>query len=152
MKYILFSITTLLLSLSCFASDKMETEFLERFDAFIQKGEFSKEKLNAVWLVQDTPPKLFTQTLDGIKELKKQGIGESKFHEIYPAMKEGMSQPMEIEGKTYTPNLTPYKMVEIKYSTKIQVENGSKTGWSYIVGESEGKLYMMGLLEQIQSR
>jgi hypothetical protein len=152
MKYILISITTLLLSLSCFASEKMETEFLKRFDALIQEGDFSKEKLNAVWRVQDTPPKLFTQTLDEIKTLKTQGIGESKFHEIYPAIKEGMSQPMEIEGKTYTPNLVPYKMVEIKYSKKISVENGSKHGWSYVLGESEGKLYMMGLKGQIQSR
>ena len=56
----------------------METEFLKRFDALIQEGDFSKEKLNAVWRVQDTPPKLFKQTLDEIKTLKAQGIGESK--------------------------------------------------------------------------
>jgi len=151
MKYILLSITTLLFSLSCFASEEIESDFLKRLEAFIQEGDFSEEKLNEVWLVQDTPPQLFAQTLDGLKELKKQGIGESRFHEIYPAMKEGMSQPMEIEGKTFTPNLTPYKMVEIKYSTKIAVENGSKTGWSYVLGESEGKLYMIGLAEQIKA-
>tara|TARA_B100000614_G_C14522971_1_gene483412 strand:- start:1362 stop:1505 length:144 start_codon:yes stop_codon:yes gene_type:complete len=45
----------------------------------------------------------------------------------------------------------PYKMLEIKYSTKIPVEHGSKTGWSYVIGESEGQLYMMGLNEQIKS-
>ena len=145
------SITTLLLSLSCFASENMESEFLKRFEAFIQEGNFSKEKLNEVWRVQDTPPKLFAQTLDGLKELKEQGIGETRFHEIYPAMKEGISKPMEVEGKTYTPNLTPYKMVEIKYSAKIPLKNGSKTGWSYVVGESGGKLYMMGLREQIKA-
>ena len=151
MKYILLSITSLLFSLGCYASEEMEMDFLKRLEEIISKGDFSKENLNQVWLVQDTPPKLLAQTLDGLKELKKQGIGETRFHEIYRAMKEGMSKPMEFEGKTYTPNLTPYKMVEIKYSTKIPVENGSKKGWSYVVGESEGKLYMMGLREQIKA-
>ena len=151
MKYILLSITTLLFSLSCLASEKMEMDFLERLEAFVSQGDFSKEKLNEVWLVQDTPSELFAQTLDGLKELKKQGIGESRFHEIYPAMREGMSQPIEIEGKTYALNLTPYKMVEIKYSAEIPAENGSITGWSYVLGESDGHLYMMGLKEQIKA-
>ena len=148
MKYILLSITTLLLSLSCFASEEIEIDFLERLEAFVGHGDFSKEKLNEIWLVGDTPPAMFADTLAGLKELKEQGIGETRYHEIYPSMKERMSQSMEIEGKTYASNSMPYKMLEIKYSTKIPVENGSKTGWSYVVGESEGSLYMMGLQEQ----
>ena len=35
-----------------------------------------------------------------------------------------MSQPIEIEGKTYTPNLVPCKMVEIKY-----LEEDSSREW-----------------------
>ena len=151
MKYILVIITSLLLSLSCFALEEMESDFLERLDAFVNEGDFSKEKLNEIWLVEDTPPAMFADTLAGLKELKEQGIGETRYHEIYPSMKERMSQPMEIDGKTYTSNLEPYKMVEIKYSTKIPVENSSKAGWSYVVGISEGQLYMMGLEKQIKA-
>jgi len=151
MKYILISITALLLSLSCFASEEIESDFLERLEAFVSEGDFSKEKLNEIWLVEDTPPAMFADTLAGLKELKKQGIGETRYHEIYPSMKERISQPMEIDGKTYTSNLEPYKMVEIKYSTKIPVENSSKAGWSYVVGISEGQLYMMGLEKQIKA-
>ena len=145
MKHILITITALLISLSSYASEKMETEFFERFEAFIEQGDFSKGKLNSIWLVQDTPPKLFSQTLDGLKELKEQGVGESRFHEIYPAMKEGMSKPMKLEGKTFISNQKPYKMIEVKYLKKTSVENGSKTGWSYVLGVFEGKLYMMGM-------
>ncbi len=152
MKHILITLTAVLISLSGYASEKMETEFLERFKAFIQQGDFSKGKLDSIWLVQDTPPKLFSQTLDGLKELKEQGIGESRFHEIYPTMKEGMSKPIELEGKTFISNPTPYKMVEVKYSKELPLGNGSKTGWSYVLGVSEGKLYMMGLKEQKSSR
>jgi hypothetical protein len=150
MKYILLSIASLLLSLSCLASPEIESDFLERLEAFVDEGDFSKKKLNGIWLVQDTPPKLFAETLDGLKELKKQGIGEFRFHEIYPSMKKRMSQPIQVEGRTYKLNLTPYKMVEIKYSKKIPAENGSITGWSYVLGESEGKLYMMGMEEQVE--
>jgi len=152
MKYVLISITALLLSLSCFASEEMESDFLERLEAFVSEGDFSKEKLNEIWLVEDTPPAMFDDTLKGLKKLKKQGIGETRYHEIYPSMKERMNQPMEIEGKTYTSNLAPHRMIEIRYLKKITSENGfDEKGWSYVLGESEGRLYMMGLREQIKT-
>ena len=55
MKYILITITALLLSLSVQASEEMETEFIERFKLFIQTENLSQENLKKVWLYEDTP-------------------------------------------------------------------------------------------------
>lgn len=145
MKLILLSVTALLIFGSCCASEEMEFEFLERFETFIQEGDFSKEKLNTVWLFQDTPPKPFTETLDQFKRLKEQGIGKSDFHEVYSRILEDIAHPIEIEGKKYLASPPPYKMVRIDYSKKDALDDEiARTGWGYVLGEVEGRLYMIG--------
>jgi hypothetical protein len=122
----------------------MEVEFLDRFEAFINEGDFSKEEIEEVWLYGDAPKSEFSRKVSDFEELKKQGLGEARFHEIYPKILERMTKPFELEGEYYLPNLEPYKMVEFVFSKAIEVEHGKEKGWSMVVGISEGKLYLMG--------
>ena len=148
MKYILITITALLLSSSVQASEEMETEFIERFKLFIQTENLSQENLKKVWLYEDTPTQEFVRSSAKLEATISRGIGSIQIIDIYPALKNGMAEPFEMEGDTYRINLTPYKMLEIEYVKKIE---GGSAGWSYVIGESDGKLYLVGMKKQNQS-
>jgi hypothetical protein len=139
-------------SSSPMSPEEKEARFVERFQMFIKNGDFSEQKIKDVWLFGDAPEAVRSRTISEFQKLKEQGIGETRFHEIYPKMLEGMKQPFELEGELYMPNLEPYKMIEVIYAEEIDVEHGSENGWSMVLGESEGRLYLMGYERQIKSQ
>jgi len=148
MKKLITILTLLSLSLTCLASDEMEQEFEARFRAFIESGDVSMDALKAVWLYEDVPPRLFSGTQKKFESTISRGLGSLDITEMYPAMVELIKNPSVIEGAEYLGNLEPYKMLDIRYKNKI---TGGSTGWSWALGESEGKLYMIGHEKQIQA-
>jgi hypothetical protein len=148
MKNIITILTLFSIGLTCFASDEMEAEFEARFRTLIESGNVSMNALKEVWVYEDTPTKQFIGTQGNLEATISRGLGSLKIVEIYPMMVERIKKPMTIEGTEYAINLEPYKMLEIKYKNKIE---GGSSGWSYILGKSEDKLYMVGFTKQIQS-
>jgi len=148
MKKLITILTLLSLGLACFAAEEIETEFEVRFRTFIESGNVSMDALKEVWLYEDTPTKQFIGTQGNFESTISRGLSSLEIVDIYPMMVERIKKPMTIEGTEYAINLEPYKMVEIKYRNKIE---GGSAGWSYVLGKSEGKLYMVGLKKQIKA-
>ena len=148
MKEIITLITLFSIGLTCLASDEMEAEFEARFRTFIESGNVSMDALKEVWVYEDTPTKQFIGTQGNLEATISRGLDSLAIVEIYPMMVERIKKPMTIEGTEYAINLKPYKMLEIKYKNKIE---GGSAGWSYVLGKSEDKLYMVGLKKQIKA-
>ncbi|CAA6697445.1 Unannotated [Lentimonas sp. CC19] len=148
MKKIITLITLFSIGLTCLASDEMEAEFEARFRTFIESGNVSMDALKEVWVYEDTPTKQFIGTQGNLEATISRGLDSLAIVEIYPMMAERIKKPMTIEGTEYVINLEPYKMLEIKYKNKIE---GGSAGWSYVLGKSEDKLYMVGLKKQIKA-
>lgn len=148
MKKIITLITLFSIGLTCLASDEMEAEFEARFRTFIESGNVSMDALKEVWVYEDTPTKQFIGTQGNLEATISRGLDNLAIVEIYPMMVERIKKPMTIEGTEYAINLEPYKMLEIKYKNKIE---GGSAGWSYVLGKSEDKLYMVGLKNQIKA-
>ena len=148
MKKIITILTLFSIGLTCFASDEMEAEFEARFRTFIESRNVSMDALKEVWIYEDTPTKEWIGTQGNLVATISRGLDNLEIVDIYPMMVERIKKPMTIEGTEYAINLEPYKMVQIKYKDKIE---GASAGWSYVLGKSEGKLYMVGLKKQIQS-
>ena len=148
MKKIITILALFSIGLTCFASDEMEAEFEARFRALIESENVSMDTLKKVWLYEDTPTKQFIGTQGNFESTISRGLESLEIVDIYPMMVERIKKPMTIEETEYAINLEPYKMVEIKYKNKIE---GGSSGWSYVLGKSEEKLYMVGLKKQIQS-
>lgn len=142
MKRILTIFTLLGLCLTCFGSEKMETEFEARFKAFIEAKNLKPDVLKEIWIIGDSPFSQIHGTQGSLEQTMARGISSFEIVEIYSGMKEGIMNPVEIEGETYQVNLKPYKMMQIEYVEKIE---GGSAGWSYLLGERNGKLYMVGL-------
>ncbi len=142
MKTIITIFTFLSLGLRCVASDAMEQEFESRFRAFIDTADVSMDALNEVWLYGDTPSKVFLGTQKNLESIVFRGLGSLKIVDIYPMMLERIEGTVTLEGGEYVINLKPYKMLEVEYTEKIK---GGSAGWSYVLGEQEGQLYMVGL-------
>jgi len=149
MKKIITAIILFSLALTCIASEEIEKEFEARFKAFIENKSLNPEELDKVRMKADSPPQ--NQTLHSMRNFEQamtRGISSIKLVEIYPMMKERVSKPIEERGVKYVLNIKPYKMLEVEYIEKIE---GGSSGWSSLIGISEGKLYLAGFERQNQA-
>ena len=127
------------------ASEEMEKEFKERFRAFIEAGDVSRQALETVWLYEDTPTREFIRSQGKFESTIARGLETIEIVDIYPQMREGLDDPVQLEGATYVINLEPYGMLEATYRQEIE---GGSDGWSYVLGKKDGKLYLVGLTER----
>lgn len=125
------------------ANEKSEADLI----ALVRKVEASGSlaSLSEVYLSEDAPPSMSMSTHKNFEAIITRGIERIGFIEIFPMMKERASKPMTIEGKEYSINVVPYKMLEVIYSKKIE---GGSSGFSVIVGEKDGRLWIAGLTEK----
>jgi hypothetical protein len=121
-----------------------EQDFISRFEAFQKAGDMSR--LRTIWYFGngiDDAGTIFLKSLDGSKleEVILEGIKSIKFVEVYPALKDQVTNGLKIEGGSYIPNLEPYKLVMVEYQTPVK--NGS-TGFFLFTGMKDGKLMICG--------
>lgn len=116
-----------------------EKDFISRLQAFQKTGDMDK-MTNVVWF--DKSPESFQQfTTHYFESVIVRGIKSVKFESVPSAL----SEPASIEGKSYVPNLPPYKMVSVAYQTIVK--NGSE-GFGMITGIKDGKIFICGLKEK----
>lgn len=140
---ILFAIIGLFAPALLHANEKAEADLI----ALVRKIEASGSlaPLSEVYLSADAPLSMSMSIHKNFEAIITRGIERIGFIEIFPMMKERASKPMTIEGKEYSINVAPYKMLEVIYAKKIE---GGSSGFSVIVGEKEGRLWIAGLKEK----
>jgi hypothetical protein len=118
---------------------EQEKDFISRLEAFQKAGDMDK-MTNIVWF--EKSPESFTEfTTHYFESVIVRGIKSVKFQPVPSAL----SEPASIDGKSYVPNLTPYKMVSVDYQTIVK--NGSE-GFGMITGIKDGKIFICGLKEK----
>jgi hypothetical protein len=118
---------------------EQEKDFISRLEAFQKAGDMDK-MTNIVWY--DKSPESFQEfTTHYFESVVVRGIKSVKYEPVPSAL----ASPTSIDGKSYVPNLTPYKMVSVDYQTIVK--NGSE-GFSMITGIKDGKIFICGLKEK----
>jgi hypothetical protein len=125
------------------ANEKAEADLISLVRKIEASGNLTT--LSEVYLSEDAPLSMSMSTHKNFEAIITRGIERIGFIDIYPMMKERASKPMTIEGKEYSINVDPYKMLEVVYSKKIE---GGSSGFQVIVGEKEGRLWIAGLKEK----
>lgn len=119
--------------------NEQEKDFISRLEAFQKAGDMDKVT-NIVWF--DKSPESFKEfTTHDFESIIVRGINSVKFEPVPSAL----SEPASFDGKSYVPNLTPYKMVSVNYQTIVK--NGSE-GFGMITGIKDGKIFICGLKER----
>ena len=133
-------ILTLIVAFHVVAQDtEQEKDFVSRLEAFQKTGDLDK-MTNIVWY--DKSPESFQEfTTHYFESVIVRGIKSVKFEPLPSAL----SASASIDGKSYVPNLTPYKMVTVNYQTIVK--NGSE-GFGMITGIKDVKIFICGLKEK----
>ena len=121
-----------------------EQDFISRLQAFQKAGDMAQ--LRTIWYFGDgidDRGTMFLKSLDGAKleEVILEGIKSAKFVEVYPTLKDTVTNGWKIEGGSYIQNLEPYKLITVEYQTPVK--NGS-TGFFLFTGMKDGKLMICG--------
>ena len=146
-KTLVILITLLFLVGSSLGSEEIEQEFIERFEEFIAAKDLNFRKLQEIWIPGDAPVMEFNSTQQDLQITMLSGIKEIQFIDIFPVIQKGIDEGIEIEGERYKVNLPPYKMLSIEYEKEIA---GGSGGWSMVVGEKDGKLFLAGLEKLVE--
>lgn len=135
----------LMVALNVFAQETpQEKDFISRLEAFQKAGDMAQIK--TIWYLGDgiddrgetLLKSLVSSKLEGVI---LEGIKNVKFVEVYPTLKDQVTNGLKVEGGSYIPNLEPYKLVTAQYQTPVK--NGA-TGFFLFTGMKDGKLMICG--------
>jgi hypothetical protein len=124
-------------------STKEEAAFLDQIQDIVKSG--SLKSLSEIYQPGDSPQREVLEVNQSFEALISRGLESAELIEIFPMMKESLLKPMQMDGKSFTLNVKPYKMIELKFKTKIE---GGSSGFTLVVGERDGRLWIAGFNEQ----
>ena len=134
-----------MVALNLFAqATPQEQDFITRLEAFQKTGDMAQ--LRTIWYLGDgidDRGMTLLKSLDAAKleGVILEGIKSAKFVDVYPTLKDQVTNGLKVEGGSYVPNLEPYKLITVQYQNPVK--NGS-TGFFLFIGIKDGKLMICG--------
>jgi|GEM_PF-5609833 len=135
----------MMVALNLFAqATPQEQDFITRLEAFQKTGDMAQ--LRTIWYLGDgidDRGMTLLKSLDAAKleGVILEGIKSAKFVDVYPTLKDQVTNGLKVEGGSYVPNLEPYKLITVQYQNPVK--NGS-TGFFLFIGIKDGKLMICG--------
>ena len=102
--------------------------------------------IHEIYKYEDDEPVKGMLTAQFFQLMIVQGVEKMEYIDIFEVVAKEIASPIERNGKHYTMNTKPYKMLSIQLKDAA-LKDSSLAGKAYLVGEIDGRLWISGQKE-----